>query len=225
MQKMALFPRVASGLVMLLASAACAQTTAKPNAASPENAPASTLPAMLVTQLPPPLPQTPAPQTPAEPPPKPAEVAFSSGMLTVKADNSSLSQILGEIARQTGMKITGGVADDRVYGSYGPAICDAVLSQLLDGTGTNVLIVHGSDGLPTELALTARNGGPTPPSPHPANEGRDNYDRRQRQNLPQNNLPPQQIPTQQQPTQSPQQPGQTPQQRMRQQGVPIQQPR
>jgi len=201
MQKMALITRMTSSMVILLAPVIWAQTAPKANAGTPVNTPVSTLPPMPVTQLPATPPQTPAPQTPAEKPPKPAEVIFSNGMVTVKADNSSLNQILAEIALQTGMKITGGVADERVYGTYGPAICDAVLGQLLNGTGANMLIVHGSDGLPAELTLTARNGGPTPPSPNSANEGRD-YGRRQRQGLPQNN--PAQMPERVRPQQNPQ---------------------
>jgi hypothetical protein len=50
-----------------------------------------------------------------------AKVVYSGGQLQVTAMNSSLNQILRAIERQTGMKIAGGVADERVYGKYGPA--------------------------------------------------------------------------------------------------------
>jgi hypothetical protein len=62
------------------------------------------------------------------------------------------------------MKITGGVTDERVYGQYGPSAPAVVLAALLDGTGSNMLLVDGAKG-PTELILTPRLGGPTPPSP------------------------------------------------------------
>lgn len=95
-----------------------------------------------------------------------AVVEYTGGMLRVAANNSSLNQILREIGRLTGMKITGGVTEDRVYGTYGPAPASKVLTSLLDGTTANVMIVeNGADG-PAELILTARKGGPTPPNPN-----------------------------------------------------------
>ena len=43
-----------------------------------------------------------------------------------------------------------------------------VLSALLDGTGSNMLIVHRDGDAPAELVLTPRQGGPTPPNPNAA---------------------------------------------------------
>ena len=94
-----------------------------------------------------------------------ARVAYENGMLEVHADNSSLNQILREIARQTGMKIVGGVADQRVFGSYGPAPAATVLQTLLDGTGTNILLQESRTHAPEQLVLTPRTGGATPPPP------------------------------------------------------------
>lgn len=95
-----------------------------------------------------------------------AEVTYLGGLLTVAATNSSLNQILREIARQTGMKVTGRVAEDRVFGTYGPAPPSAVLATLLDGTGINLLIVQDVSNAHTELILTPRVGGVTPPNPN-----------------------------------------------------------
>jgi len=94
-----------------------------------------------------------------------ARVEFSGGKLAVSAENSSLNQILSDIAKATGMKITGGVADERVYGTYGPDTQQAVLSALLEGTGTNIMLVENAQHGVQELMLTPRTGGPTPPSP------------------------------------------------------------
>jgi hypothetical protein len=94
-----------------------------------------------------------------------AEVAYAQGQLEVTASNSSLNQILREIARATGMKITGGVADERVYGKYGPAAPAQVLASLLEGTGSNMLLRETDLATPAELVLTPRLGGPTPPNP------------------------------------------------------------
>jgi len=74
-------------------------TPPTPPAAAPAPAAAPT-PAPQATQ-PPPAPA--APTTPANR----ANVTYANGLLTVSATNSSLNQILREISRQTGMKITG----------------------------------------------------------------------------------------------------------------------
>jgi hypothetical protein len=104
--------------------------------------------------------------TPTTERPHHADVTYAAGLLDVRADNSSLNQILQIIGRLTGMKITGGVADQRVFGNYGPALPSVVLATLLDGTGSNMLLrLRPDGGAPNELVLTQRNGGPTPPSP------------------------------------------------------------
>jgi hypothetical protein len=98
-------------------------------------------------------------------PPVAAKVSYSDGQLAIRANDSSLNQILREISRQTGMKITGGVNDERVFGSYGPSAVDEVLTSLLAGTGSNMLLTASSANGPGELILTPRTGGPTPPNP------------------------------------------------------------
>jgi hypothetical protein len=87
-------------------------------------------------------------------------------MVSVSASNSSLNQILRDISRQTGIKITGGVVDERVFGQYGPSAAAQVLATLLDGTGSNMLLVQSGGPVPAELILTPRQGGPSPPNPN-----------------------------------------------------------
>jgi hypothetical protein len=108
--------------------------------------------------------------TSAQPPRQPARVAYANGQLTVTASNSSLNQILRDIAHETGMKITGGVTDERVFGQYGPAAPSKVLDALLDGTGSNMILVHATAATPAELVLTPRQGGVTPPNPNAFHE-------------------------------------------------------
>jgi hypothetical protein len=103
---------------------------------------------------------------PAKAAPQHASVVYSRGQLEVSANDSSLNQILRDIARETGMKITGGVTDERVFGKYGPAGASEVLSNLLDGTGSNMLLKETADKVPAELILSPRTGGPTPPNPN-----------------------------------------------------------
>jgi hypothetical protein len=131
---------------------------AKPSASTPAS---STLPATPATTPEPP----PVPLTPSQRPPQRAQVTYTDGTLSVAADNASLNQILRQIASNTGMKITGGVADERVFGQYGPDSPTQVLAALLEGTGSNMILVHHDGGGPSELILTPRQGGPTPPNP------------------------------------------------------------
>jgi hypothetical protein len=142
--------------------------------------PASALPATTPTN--PPLTsqlQTPAQSvsgvTPGVSTEHPATVAYTGGRLSVTANDSSLNQILRAISRATGMKVTGGITDERVFGTYGPDDPAKVLYALLDGTSSNVLIIQSSqtsntiagNAAPIELVLSPRNGGPTPPNPNP----------------------------------------------------------
>lgn len=137
-----------------------------------------------------PSPAIPPPPTPTaapsllDQPAQAAEVSLNSGKLTVQADNSSLSEILRQISRSSGMKIdglqTGGTPDQRVFGSYGPGNPRDVLSDLLSGSGYNVLMLgETSSGVPRELALTSRSapGAPgTQPQPSDAAQNQDGGD-------------------------------------------------
>jgi len=95
-----------------------------------------------------------------------AQVIYSRGNLLIAADDSSLNQILRDIGRQTGMKISGSVRDERVYGTYGPAPPSEILASLLDGTGSNMLLRESPQHAPEELILSPRTGGVTPPNPN-----------------------------------------------------------
>jgi hypothetical protein len=95
-----------------------------------------------------------------------AEVHYDAGLISVNANNSSLNQILREISRQTGMKITGGVKEERVFGHYGPATPDVILATLIDGTTTNMVLLQTAANTPEELILTPRAGGASPPNPN-----------------------------------------------------------
>jgi len=160
--------RLAGLLLTLCAIAARGQGAAAPNTSVlPANPPTGAAPLPLGTAGP--VPSTVAIHK--------AEVEYTGGLLSVSANNSSLNQILRDIARLTGMKITGGVAEDRVFGAYGPAPASQVLTSLLDGGTSNVMIVENAAGGPAELVLTPRTGGPTPPSPESVTaQYRDNDD-------------------------------------------------
>ena len=114
-----------------------------------------------------------APLWPANQPPNQARVSWDSRGLEIEASNSSLSQILHQIAADTGAKLEGLTPDQRVFGSYGPGPRSDVLLKLLDGSGYNVLMIGGRDAAtPLEIVLSAR----LPASPQTAtnNQNRGN---------------------------------------------------
>lgn len=98
-----------------------------------------------------------------------AKVDLNAGKLTVQAANSSLSDILRQVSKASGMKIEGlqPGKDQRVFGIYGPGTPRDVLSDLLDGSGYNVMMLgQMPSGVPRQLALTARTvpgAAPNPP--------------------------------------------------------------
>ena len=149
--------RIAAGLVCGIALAASAQTTSNLPATPPTSL-------SNANSLTPPIAAAPTRADTLQR--HRAHVTYANGMLEVRADNSSLNQILREVSRQTGMKIVGGVADQRVFGSYGPAPAATVLQTLLDGTGTNILLQESLAHAPEQLVLTPQTGGPTPPPPN-----------------------------------------------------------
>ena len=141
-----------------------AQSPRPLQAIPPVSAQAPSLPATPTTTPEPP----PVPLTPSQRPPQRAQVTYADGTLSIVADNASLNQILRQIATNTGMKITGGVQEERVFGQYGPDTPTQVIAALLEGTGSNMILVHHDGAAPSELILTARQGGPTPPNPNEA---------------------------------------------------------
>lgn len=114
----------------------------------------------------PPAPAVPkAPDWPANELPSPASVVWDSHGLLVVASNSSLTQILKEISLETGIQVEGMSQDQRVFGTYGPATPRDVLSQLLDGSGYDVLMIGDQGkGIPRQVVLTVSPGGPPPAS-------------------------------------------------------------
>ena len=115
-------------------------------------------------QEPPPVAQTPPPPPmpnwPANDKPSPASVVWDANGLRINASNSSLQQILREVSTETGAKVEGMGADQRVYGVYGPGQARDVLSQLLQGSGYNILLAGDlGQGAPREIVLSPRQNG------------------------------------------------------------------
>jgi hypothetical protein len=135
-----------------------------------------------------PAPAPPAAPTPATPPapelpkwpanekPAKAAITWDSQGLRIDAANSSLEEILMDVATLTGAKLEGFDADQRVFGAFGPGPARDVLSQLLLGSGYNVMMIGDQgQGTPRRIVLSSRHAGAatTTANPTPASSDED----------------------------------------------------
>lgn len=155
--------------------------TQQPSQSQPA-APAATPP----PSAPPASPRAAAPSL-LDKPAEPAKVSLTGGVLSVQANNSSLTQILHQLSSSSGMSIDGLGQDQRIFGSYGPGTPRDVLSSLLDGAGYNVLMLGETNaGAPRELVLTARSNAPASSGQNNASSQQEEEEDDQSAN---NNLP------------------------------------
>lgn len=128
----------------------------------------------VVAVVTPPTPvQPPKPNWPVNDKAIPATISWDAHSLRIQASNSSLLEILAQVMSTTGTRIEGASSDQRIFGTFGPGSARDVLSELLSGSGYNVLMMGESElGVPREVQLSQRRiGGPTMPgggSPRPA---------------------------------------------------------
>jgi hypothetical protein len=107
---------------------------------------------------------------PIEPPARPAlEVSFRRGLLSISSNKANLSEVLFAIHQQTGAEIAipAGAEQEQVVAEIGPAPAPEVLSQLLNGSKFNFLILSSTTD-PRALdrvILSSRPEGPMPPPP------------------------------------------------------------
>ena len=101
-------------------------------------------------------------------PARPAKIDLAQGQLSIHADNSSLIDIMHRLTADAGMAVDGLNKDQRVFGTYGPGDPQEIISELLDGTGYNVVMLGRTDaGTPKQVTLTPRLGGGVPKGPAP----------------------------------------------------------
>jgi len=128
---------------------------------------------------------TPAPQAPNWPAfDKAAEAAvvWDSHGLAIDAANSSLEQILKDVSTATGAKVEGLSADQRVFGAYGPGQARDVLSQLLQGSGYNVIMIGDQgQGAPRQILLSVRQAGLAQPAGRTNASGNEDDDAEEQQ--------------------------------------------
>ena len=126
-------------------------THARSGAAHTLALPAPAAPALATPPAPEP-PHWPANDSPAQ-----ASVVWDSQGLRIDAENSSLQQILKDFSTATGAQVDGMASDERVFGSYGPGQARDVLSQLLQGSGYNVIMIGDQgQGAPRQIVLSVR---------------------------------------------------------------------
>lgn len=102
----------------------------------------------------PPLPSGPLLQVPMDQlPAMPAKVGYQGGLLTIAAQNSTLSEILRDVRKLTGasIDIPPGSGGERVVAYLGPGAPRDVLAALLNGTSLNYVML-GSSSDPTMIA-------------------------------------------------------------------------
>ena len=89
--------------------------------------------------------------TPAAPagaeqqPPNPPRVSYIGGLLTVAAENSTLSDILKAVGNVTHASLEGTPSAERVFGQFGPGAPRQVLNSLLSGTKYDFILVGAVD--------------------------------------------------------------------------------
>ncbi|MGH9530674.1 MAG: AMIN domain-containing protein [Terriglobales bacterium] len=91
------------------------------------------------------------------------EVAFENGLLSIRANKASLSEVLSEVRRRTGadISIPAGAESEQVFTSLGPGAPKEVLASLLNGSHFNFIVV-GSERDPggiRRVVLTPKEGG------------------------------------------------------------------
>jgi hypothetical protein len=100
----------------------------------------------------------------------PLEVTFRNGLLAIKSNKSTLSEVLFAVQQRTGaeMAIPAGAEQERVVADLGPGPAQEVLAHLLNGSRFNFLILNSANN-PLQLdrvILTPRGEGmATPVSP------------------------------------------------------------
>lgn len=104
--------------------------------------------------------------------PEPVSVIhLQGGKLTIDANHADLAQILNKVAAAGGVAVEGIPASQPIFGTYGPGTPNAVLTELLTGSGENFMMVGGqSGGFPTKLILSKR-GTETPQPAQTARAG------------------------------------------------------
>src|SRR5205823_804416 len=71
------------------------------------------------------------------------DVSYRNGLLSIRANKTSLSEVLFAVHQQTGAEVgvIAGAEREQVVADIGPAPAPEVLARLLNGSGFNFLIL------------------------------------------------------------------------------------
>jgi len=108
------------------------------------------------------------------------QVDFSNGLLTIDADQATLSEVLYEVQRRTGadMAIPAGAERDKVAIKAGPGSPKEVIATLLNGSHFNFILIGSTqdkDGV-RSVILTPKTGEPAPQAHEQKEEEADGPD-------------------------------------------------
>jgi hypothetical protein len=146
-----------AGIALLCAGVCGVAPASADSAQSPRKTAAKKLPPQL-----PPLPSGPTgpvPQVPLDSiAPVPPQVSYQNGQLTIVAQNSTLSDILRAVRKQTGAEIDIPPASDRVVTHLGPGPAQEVMAELLNGSRFNYVLLGSPEkaGVLTRVVLVAK---------------------------------------------------------------------
>jgi hypothetical protein len=159
--------------------------------------------------------QTPAPTnvpalSPSQRMPSPPGVSYTDGKLTVTANNSTVQDVITAVHGATGtaFQVNGGPLQDRLFGQYGPGPVNAVLEQILRGSGFNYILVSAPEtpGQVKNATLMAKSNEAStpaipPPQPQNVNQQPNDQEAQPDANVGGDEEPPPPEPAQPEPTQ------------------------
>lgn len=125
------------------------------------------------------------------PPKPPLEVTYRDGLLGIKADKVTLSEVLFAVQQKTGAEISiaAGAEQEKVVADIAPAPAPEVLARLLNGSKFNFLIVNAVNNprlLDRVILSTRTEGGGAMPLPSMAAQGDEPVDELESQPTPPN---------------------------------------
>jgi hypothetical protein len=115
-------------------------------------------------------PEAPPVQVPARVTPEPAHsvaVVYQDGLLTVIAENATLTEIMDQVRKSTGAVVESPALDELVTERLGPQAPAAVIAALLEGSHLNYVIVGDAADSNAIRAIQITPASTAEPNPHP----------------------------------------------------------
>jgi hypothetical protein len=153
---------MAGALLAASSASASASTASATQRKRHRKPPVKAAPAPVPDPIPIPLPPPP-PAYPVHDPAVPPEVSYVNGQLLINAKNSTLSDVLKAVEKDTGatFDISSGDTSERVVGRIGPGTPRDVMAELLNGSHFNYVMLSptGNPSALSKVLLTPRSKG------------------------------------------------------------------